>query len=119
MIESSNVIAKPDFAIELAKKSKKYIMFVRAEGPLNCKDLSKLEEIWNFYSDKMDPVVFNDLKQYGEVYIYFDGKDYPHECMEEWFVPKRLLEDGEYDLDMDYYFYVEITGPNGEGMGFN
>lgn len=119
MVEYKDIVSPIDIGLELAKNSGRYVMYLRADGPNNCSDSNKVAEVWDFYLTKMNSLVFDSLRQDGEIYVYFDGKDYPQECLEEWVVPKKLLEDGEYSLDMDYYIFAEITGPNGEGMGFN
>lgn len=121
MVELADIVSPIDLGIELAKNSGRYVMYLRADGPNNCPDPDKALAVWDFYSSKtnINLLVLDALRQDGEVYVYFDGRDYSHECLQEWVVPKKLLEDGEYDLDMDYYIFAEITGPNGEGMGFN
>ena len=119
MIEFSNIIPPIEYAKELAIKSEKYVMYIRADGPMKCSDSEKIEEIWEFYQQVCDGNVYSILREYGECVVYFEGKNYAKECLDEWFPQKKLLNDIEYDLDLDYYIYVDLYTPDGNGLGFN
>jgi hypothetical protein len=119
MIEYQNIIPPLDYAKELAIKSQKTVMYIKAEGPSNCSDQQKLQEIWDFYRNVCDLNVLSMIMEYGECIVYFEGLNYARECLEDWFPRKKLLDNIEYDLDTDYYIYVDLFGPDGNSIGYN
>lgn len=98
-----------DLLDEIAKFSGKTVMLVKAEGVKNCDDEKKIEEVWDFYFGKCDLNVLNLLKQFGEVYCYFDTVEQGLNAMEEWFPRKSQLLPGEEHLFMDTY----LISPDG------
>lgn len=93
-----------DILFQLAKLSEKPVMYIRADGPKNCKDEAKLNEIWEFYYGKCDSQILSGLQQNGEVYCYFMTIQQAMNAFHEWFPQKSDLDESE----MDYYVYVNL-----------
>jgi len=106
-MKRENIVVALDIEKFIAKSTGKAVAHVKAVGPLGCTDLNKLDNIWNFYFDKLPSQVYDTLKSFGEIYCFFDSSHQLINEMEDWFPSYNLIVDDEYDeLDMDYYISV-------------
>jgi len=103
-----NIFDKRDWVEQLAKNSGKVVLHLRADGPLNCNDSEKIEEVWDFYFGKCDITVFNMLKEFGEVFCYFLTNDQAINALEDWFPRKSQLLEGEEH----FYIYGYAVSPD-------
>lgn len=99
-----------DVLFQLSKKTEGPVMYIRADGPNNCQDKSKLDEIWEFYLGKCDDSILALLMQKGEAYCYFLTDNQARECFYDWFPQKSDLEESE----MDYYIYARLLNVSSE-----
>jgi len=103
-----DVFDKYDWVEQLAKNSGKVVMHLRAEGPLNCSDIEKVEEVWDFYYGKCDINVYDMLKQFGEIFCYFTTSEQAINALEDWFPRKSQLLEGEEH----FYIYANVVSPD-------
>lgn len=94
-----------DILFQLSKLSNRPVMYMKAEGPLNCKNAEKIDEIWDFYHDKCDNNIIASLKQSGEIYCYFLTSDQAWNAFNEWFPQQSDLTEEE----KDFYIYVRYV----------
>lgn len=93
---------------QLAKNSGKVVMHLRADGPLQCNDEEKVNEVWDFYFDKVDINVYNMLREFGEVFCYFMTNEQATNALEDWFPRKSQLLDDE----QHFYIYANVVSPD-------
>jgi len=107
MINTYNVdyFYREDILYQLSKLSGKAVMYIRADGPNNCEDANKINDIWEFYYDKCDNVVVSGLIQDGELYCNFLTIEQAFQAFHDWFPQKEQLEDDE----MDFYIFARLV----------
>ena len=103
-IYNQNYFYPEDILYQLSQNSSKPVMYIRADGPNACEDISKKEEVWDFYVGKCDTTILSGLMERGELYCYFETMIEASNAFQEWFPQKRDLETSE----MDYYIYVNL-----------
>lgn len=98
-----NIFIEDDIIFQLAQHSQKLVMHVKAVGAIECDDVQKQEEVWDFYFGKCDLDVLNILRQFKEAYCYFDTQQQAFDAFGEWFAPKKQL------LDTEQHLFVKMT----------
>lgn len=93
-----------DLLFQLSKHSGKPVMFIRADGLVDCDDAKK-EEVWDFYIGKCELSILNCLKQFGHSYVYFETFEQAKNAFEEWFPNYNDLMDDE----KHFYFYQHLV----------
>lgn len=93
-----------DVLFQLSLLSGKPVMHIRADGPLNCNDENKINEIWDFYYGKCDNAVLTGLREQGEMYCYFLTTNQAMNAFHEWFPQQHDLEETE----KDFYIYARV-----------
>lgn len=106
MINTYNVdyFYTDDVIHQLSLLSGKPVMYIRADGPNQCEDVDKLNDIWEFYYDKCDNTVISGLRDKGEMYCFFLTTEQAMEAFNDWFPQKAQLEDDE----MDFYIFAQL-----------
>jgi len=113
-MQRSNIVVIQDSAFKFAELSGKSVAHVIAIGPQNCKDVDKLQKIWEYYDGKIPDEVFDTLKSFGEIFCFFDTPNDLVTTVEHWFPTMELIDSDEYDdVDMDYYISIESYDPQG------
>jgi hypothetical protein len=94
-----------DVVFQLSKHSNKPVMFIESTGLKDCEDLTKVEEVWDFYLGKCNIDIYNCLRQFGHAYCYFDTEEQAKNAFEEWFPNYGDLMDDE----KHFYFHQHLV----------
>jgi len=113
-MKRENIVVIQDATTEFAKLTGKIVAHVKAVGPLNCSDLEKVEQVWNYYYGKIPNEVYDTLKSFGEIFCFFETANQANTELSSWFPTLQLIDEIEYDeIDRDYYISVETTDSQG------
>jgi hypothetical protein len=103
MIET---ITLSEVITELALAKQKCVMYFKPVGLDTCKDVDKINTVWNHYSKILPPEILYRVKNSLHNFAFFDNSVLAVQKMEEWFPFKGEMPD-------EYYVYVNIVDADG------